>query len=105
KSASEIRLHAFHEVTREAAEVFELHGVFRGNNKPKLVPIFPAAGLEFLQVRSIDSRAVGLRRLAVAGDSVSNDVAQICVDCPWAGCPEHNESRFHDNSTRSRTER
>ena len=75
------------------------------NDEPKLMPIIASDRLEFIQVGSIGARAVGLRRLPVASDPLSNDVAQVGLNGPWTGRPEYNESRFDDDSTRLRTER
>jgi hypothetical protein len=43
----------------------------------ELVPIFASTFLELFQVGAIGQRAISLRRLAVAGDSISGDIAQV----------------------------
>ena len=59
------------------SQVAKLRRIFGGHDEAELVPILASTCFEFLQVGGIGPRAVGLRRLAVAGDPISGDIAQM----------------------------
>ena len=74
---SEIAFRPLHEIPSEPPQVAKLRRIFGGHDEAELVPVFASPFLELLHVSAIGQRAVSLRRLAVAGDPISGDIAQM----------------------------
>ena len=95
---SKIGFHPLQEITGEPLQVAQFRRIVGSNDKAKLVPIFTSTCFELLQVGDIGQGTVGLRRLAVAGNSIAGDLAQMGCNRVGAGRPEPNEPRFEHHA-------
>ena len=78
----EIQFHLAHEVTGEAAKVGHLGAILGRDDEAKLVAISPAALHESPAVGLVLESGIGLAPLAVSGDPVSFEVAEMGIHGP-----------------------
>jgi hypothetical protein len=78
----EVLLDLAHQVAREAAEVSQFDGVLGGDDEAEMVPVAPAPGHERAAVRVVLQGRVGMALVAVAGNAVALQVAQVRVGRP-----------------------
>ncbi|MNY46904.1 hypothetical protein D3C86_1821290 [compost metagenome] len=100
----QIDLHALHQLTRVAAQVFQLLGVLHRNNEAELVPVTPPTLLEGLQIRRVRGRTVGLTALPVASDAVALDVVQVRSGRAGGCFLEDHETGLDDHAPAVRRE-
>jgi hypothetical protein len=87
EASGQIQFHLAHEVAGEAAKVSHLGGIFRRHDEAKLMPISPAALHEGFAVSLVVKSRIGLASLAVAGNPVAFEVAEMSVHGPAHHCP------------------
>ena len=76
---TEVTFHLPHEVTGKAAQVAHLDGILRRDDQAELVPVFPPAPDEGAAVGFVLISRIGPALLAVAGDAIAFEVAQMRV--------------------------
>jgi hypothetical protein len=88
EAGAEVLLHLPHEVTREATQVAQVSGILGGDDEAELVAVVPAARQEGAALSPVLQGRVGVALLAIPGDPVAFQIAQVGAGC-LAGLAGH----------------
>ena len=97
----QIGFHAAHQVAGIAAQVVELLGILRRDDKAELVAVFPASFLESRQVGAVRCRSKCLARFAIATHAFALDVAQVRGGRARSGLLEVHQPGLDGDAPRS----
>ncbi|HEY8065105.1 MAG TPA: hypothetical protein VIF40_10315 [Methylosinus sp.] len=109
----EVRLHLPHEVTGEASQVGHVDGILRRDDETELMTIVASALDEGAAVRLVLESGIGVALLAVVGDAIAFEIAEMGVDGLARGAAhlrtmraalwiELHDARLDDDATRSK---